>query len=196
MSCSGVETTPCRGRALRIAALGVGLSALAACLPGPSWAQYEVDWFTIASGAGQVAGNVFMLYGTIGQEDAGEMAGGNYVLGGGFWKGGAVQVVAVDENEHLEPPAQFRVEAAAPNPMFGRTVIAFDLPGARLTRVLVYDTAGRLARTLFQELLPAGRHQLVWNGTDDAGKPILAGIYFVHFNAEEFQARQKIVVLK
>lgn len=59
-------------------------------LSGASGApQYSVDWHTIDGGGGTSAGGGFMLAGTVGQPDAGEMSGGNYVLVGGFWGGGA-----------------------------------------------------------------------------------------------------------
>jgi hypothetical protein len=47
--------------------------------------NYAVDWFTIDGGGGTSTGGVFSISGTIGQPDAGKLAGGNYVLDGGFW---------------------------------------------------------------------------------------------------------------
>ena len=48
---------------------------------------YEVDWHTIDGGGGTSSGGAFTLSGTIGQPDAGTMAGGDYRLEGGFWSG-------------------------------------------------------------------------------------------------------------
>ena len=47
--------------------------------------SYAIDWFTIDGGGGTSTGGVYSLSGTIGQPDAGRMAGGNYILDGGFW---------------------------------------------------------------------------------------------------------------
>ena len=52
--------------------------------------NYSIDWHTIGGG-GASTGGVYSVSGTIGQPDAGAMAGGNYSLAGGFWSLIAVQ---------------------------------------------------------------------------------------------------------
>ena len=48
--------------------------------------QYAIPWFKIAGGGGmQSTGGVYTLSGTIGQPDAGRVAGGSYRSEGGFW---------------------------------------------------------------------------------------------------------------
>lgn len=46
---------------------------------------YSIDWFTIDGGGGTSTGGVYTVSGTIGQPDAGHMAGGTFTLDGGFW---------------------------------------------------------------------------------------------------------------
>ncbi len=46
---------------------------------------YDISWYTIDGGGGSSSGGTFSLTGTIGQPDAGHMAGGNFTLDGGFW---------------------------------------------------------------------------------------------------------------
>src|SRR5258707_2491747 len=46
---------------------------------------YSIDWFTVDGGGGTSTGGVYSVSGTIGQPDAGQMAGGNFTLNGGFW---------------------------------------------------------------------------------------------------------------
>jgi len=53
---------------------------------------YSIDWFTIDSGGGTSAGGIYSVSGTIGQPDAGKMAGGRFTVEGGFWPG-VVQTV-------------------------------------------------------------------------------------------------------
>jgi hypothetical protein len=47
--------------------------------------NYSIDWFTIDGGGGTSAGGVYSVSGTIGQPDAGHLAGGNFTIDGGFW---------------------------------------------------------------------------------------------------------------
>jgi hypothetical protein len=56
--------------------------------------NYKIDWFTIDGGGGTSSGGPYTLSGTIGQPDAGALAGGNFSLVGGFW-GGAFAVQQV-----------------------------------------------------------------------------------------------------
>jgi hypothetical protein len=60
-----------------------------------AWAaeDYDLSWWTVDAG-GQTfsTGGGYTLGGTIGQPDAGALSGGDYVLGGGFWGGGALAI--------------------------------------------------------------------------------------------------------
>ncbi len=136
------------------------------------------------------------MVGTIGQPDAGTLTGATFAVGGGFWAAGGGVVGVGGDDETSELPLSFHLHAAVPNPLVRSTVIAFDLPQARPTRVLLYDAAGRLVRTLAEGSLPAGRHRRVWDATDDSGRRVGAGIYLVRFDAGSFQASRKVVVLR
>src|SRR5258708_21721798 len=54
-------------------------------LPAASAQSYSIDWFTIDGGGGTSTGGVYQVSGTIGQPDAGHMAGAGYTVDGGFW---------------------------------------------------------------------------------------------------------------
>ena len=49
---------------------------------------YDLSWWTVDGGGDTASGGSYTLVGTIGQPDAGILAGGAYTLGGGFWGGG------------------------------------------------------------------------------------------------------------
>jgi hypothetical protein len=77
-----------------------------------------------------------------------------------------------------------RLLAPRPNPFGARTAIAFDLPGAAAVTVRVHDVGGRLVRTLAAaEVMGAGRHELPWDGRDDGGAGVAAGVYLVRLQA-------------
>jgi len=71
------------------------------------------------------------------------------------------------------------------------------LPNDMDVRLQIYDLLGRKVRTLVQqEKYPAGHHTILWDGRDDFGKRVSAGVYLVRFKAGEFSATRKLVVLK
>ena len=162
----------------------------------PAWAQYAIGWSTIdGGGVSESAGGVYTLGGTIGQPDAGSLAGGNYALRGGFWVT-PISTTGIAPEDAAAPPLAFQLHKAAPNPFAQRATVAFDLPHAGAVRLRVYDAAGRLVRTLAHETLPAGSHERVWDRSDLRGRSVSAGVYFVRFEAEGFAAHDKIVVLR
>ena len=46
---------------------------------------FSIPWWTVDGGGGTSQGGTYTLSGSIGQSDAGSLAGGNYALTGGFW---------------------------------------------------------------------------------------------------------------
>ena len=120
-------------------------------------------------------------------------------LVGGFWAGWNSAYTAGVDGEPAAPgplPTTFALHAPAPNPVMDHTVVAFDLPLPAVLRVQIYDAAGRLLRTLAEGSFPAGRYQRSWNATDDAGRAVLPGIYFVRLDAGAVRMRQKVVVIR
>ncbi len=82
-----------------------------------------------------------------------------------------------------------------PNPFNPQTVIPFNLPQAGPVNVAVYDVSGRLVRTLLNDALSAGSHHLLWNGVNDGGKAMPAGIYFVRLTQQGHSLTRKMVLL-
>ncbi len=65
------------------------------------FADYDISWSTIDGGGGRSTGADFALVGTIGQPDAGEMAGGDYQLSGGFWPGRSTLALCIVNFEYF-----------------------------------------------------------------------------------------------
>ena len=75
---------------MKLARIALAAATLLAAAPvsaqmGPN---LDLTWNTLDSGGGVSTGGVFSLTGTIGQPDAGTLAGGGFTLAGGFWAGG------------------------------------------------------------------------------------------------------------
>ena len=80
-------------------------------------------------------------------------------------------------------PAQVTLLGNYPNPFNPATTIAFELPGETAVNLHVYDIRGQLVRDLSTALLPAGRHEVPWDGRDRRGSPAPSGVYLYKLEA-------------
>ena len=90
----------------------------------------------------------------------------------------------------------FAVRGARPNPFNPRTTIAFELPTAAATVVDVLDLRGCLVRRLQYGHLAAGSHARTWDGRDDAGRGVSAGVYLVRVRSGGFVGTTKVLLAK
>ncbi len=69
-----------------------------------------------------------------------------------------------------------------PNPFNPRTSLRFDLPQAGYVRLSVFDVAGRVVRTLVDEGMSQGSHEVAWDGLDSAGRAVGSGTYLARLS--------------
>jgi hypothetical protein len=86
-------------------------------------AQFNIDWFAVAGGAGVSSGGTYSLSGTIGQADAGVMSGGNYSLTGGFWSIEAAAPISTPPTLSIELTVTNTVLISWPSPSTGFTLM-------------------------------------------------------------------------
>ncbi len=87
--------------------------------------------------------------------------------------------------------------ASAPNPFNPRTLIGYTLPAAAHVDAAVHDAAGRLVRQLAVSLAQdAGRHELAWDGADDGGRMMPAGVYLVTVSGAGLREGTKVTLAK
>ena len=75
----------------------------------------------------------------------------------------------------------------------GESKVLLGIAQAGRVQVNVYDVAGRKVRKLADRIFPAGEQTLVWDGTDDGGRKVPRGVYFVRSSTQPDAGR--IVVL-
>jgi photosystem II stability/assembly factor-like uncharacterized protein len=85
---------------------------------------------------------------------------------------------------------------ASPNPSGGAATISFALGSSGAVSAAVYDVRGKLVKTLYRGLLPAGRHEVAWAGDDGAGSKVSAGIYFAEVETPAGRAVAKLIILR
>jgi hypothetical protein len=80
-----------------------------------------------------------------------------------------------------------------PNPFRRSASIHFDVPVSADVSIGVWDVGGRKVRGFATRLLPAGRHSQAWDGRDDEGGTLAAGVYFVRLEVGERSITRKVV---
>jgi len=165
-----------------------------AAYPTSATAQtYSMPWSTTGAGGGPSSGGVYALSGN-GGVTGGLQIGGTYVLFSGFPVPPPVVPVAVELEDPV--PRVFRLNAPQPSPFRDRVAIDFELPEARRVSVRVHSVDGRLVTSLADAPFDVGRHRVLWDGKDDAGRPVRSGMYFVHVIAGSASATQRLVHLQ
>ncbi len=100
----------------------------------------------------------------------------------------------VDETNGL--PSITALAGVYPNPFNPQTTIAFNLARDQFTELVIYDLQGSKVRTLVSETRSAGRHEIVWNGTDDRGQRVASGIFMARLKTGETVDLKKLVLVK
>ncbi|MEZ4652738.1 MAG: FlgD immunoglobulin-like domain containing protein [Candidatus Eisenbacteria bacterium] len=89
-----------------------------------------------------------------------------------------------------------RLYQNAPNPFNPRTLVRFSLARAGRTALTIFDASGRRVRTLVDAPMEAGLHEVVWDGTDDAGHPVASGVFWSQLQTDGFSSNKKMIVLR
>jgi hypothetical protein len=85
--------------------------------------------------------------------------------------------------------------AAIPNPGFGEVILRiFSTPShaVRAARVDVVDAHGRSVRTIVTPLGPDAS-EIVWDGTDEAGRAVPAGAYYARVTLDDHTSTVRLV---
>ncbi len=130
-----------------------------------------------------------------------------YVLGGFDSTGFAVDIVEeivppgpVGIGEAQRMPGGFLLEQNYPNPFNPVTTIRFYLPSTAPARLEIFNVLGQLVRAYVgahrDAPLPAGWHEIRWDGRDNAGQPAASGVYFYRLQAGDFAETKRLVILR
>lgn len=82
-----------------------------------------------------------------------------------------------------------------PNPAVRTTTIGFDLARRGRVTLEVFSVSGRRVRTLVDQAMEPGRHDVAWDGTDDRGRRVEAGVYFYRLKGLGRDLSRRAVIL-
>jgi len=83
-----------------------------------------------------------------------------------------------------------------PNPFNSFTTIQYSLHQEDKVTLILYDLKGSQIKTLINDRQIPGVKTLMWNGKNDAGKPVPAGIYLYTMASGNIITTRKLIFLK
>ena len=94
-------------------------------------------------------------------------------------------------------PTTFTLGANYPNPFNPATTIPLAVPaGAKNVDLTIYNVLGQPLRQVWTGPLPAGEHELTWDGRDAQGQPVATGVYVYRVQVDEQTHARKMVKLE
>jgi len=96
----------------------------------------------------------------------------------------------------LTPVKEFALLGNYPNPFNPSTVIRFTVPFNQKVNVSIYDINGRKIRTLVNDVVASGYHQVKWDGRNSHGQHMAAGMYFYTLTSSSRIYSKKMILIK
>ena len=98
--------------------------------------------------------------------------------------------------QHGVVPEAFSLAQNYPNPFNSTTAIGFTLPQTGTIRLAVFNLVGQQVAVLAEGTHPAGSYTLRWDGVNDGGRALAAGLYFYRLQAPWGVQTRKLLLLK
>jgi len=83
-----------------------------------------------------------------------------------------------------------------PNPFNPNTTFSFELRFPDEVELTVIDARGRVVRRLADHNYAAGKHQISWDGRNDSGRAVAAGVYLFRLRAAGLQYTRPATLVK
>jgi len=102
----------------------------------------------------------------------------------------------VEEEKSGKGARCFGLGKITPNPVSNYATIAYTTMQKGPVSLKIYNSSGRLVRTLIDRMEDAGRKTIFWDGKDDNLRAVATGVYFCRLTAESKTVSEKMVVVK
>ena len=117
-----------------------------------------------------------------------------YADNGGWWF--SIDISGALSIDDISMPMEYALHQNYPNPFNPITTIRYDLPEAGYVNVVIYDMMGHQIKQLISGTEDAGHKSVVWDSTNDYGRPVSAGVYMYRIQTGEYIQTKKMVLLK
>lgn len=119
---------------------------------------------------------------------------------GSYWSGHSdaisvtIEYVGLADGNQI--PSEYNLYQNHPNPFNPTTTLRYDLPEDGMVNITIYDMMGRRVISLVNDHQTVGYKSIQWNGKNNLGEPVSAGMYIYMIKTGEFMQTKKMVLLK
>jgi serine protease AprX len=93
-------------------------------------------------------------------------------------------------------PTTFHLGQNHPNPFSLATNMRYEIPSACKVDLKIYNSAGRIVKTLVNEPQTTGHYSVTWDGKDDSNRKVAAGVYLCRLQAGGFYGTRKMILVR
>ena len=83
-----------------------------------------------------------------------------------------------------------------PNLFNNSTTIKYSIPKQSKVILEVFDVQGRNQSEIINSVNQPGNYQILWNGKNDNGMKLPAGVYFIALHVDNAQITKQVLLLK
>jgi hypothetical protein len=167
----------------------------------------SVIFIVLLAGSFQSTADTIKLYGTITDKETGAVipqATISFTLG---FSGTTQTTTDTDGNYELfleisptsvgtsNLPESFLLNQNYPNPFNPTTIIEYQIPKAEKVQLAIFNIMGQKICQLIDGYQNEGFHKIKWNGTDDSGKRVSAGVYLYQLKMGNQTAIRRMLML-
>uniref|UniRef100_A0A7C6EDW0 T9SS type A sorting domain-containing protein n=1 Tax=candidate division WOR-3 bacterium TaxID=2052148 RepID=A0A7C6EDW0_UNCW3 len=162
-----------------------------------SFAQYSCKTIALDEGGKKVSSGNFVSGLCVGQQIASNfLTSGQYRAVISFWNPVTAPHIGIEEKDFqmvASFPLVFNLSQCQPNPFSNKTTIRYSIPKETEVNLHVFNTAGRVVRTLVSGKQKPGIYNVTWNLKGVSQSLLPNGVYFYRLEAGEFKATKKMV---
>jgi len=100
------------------------------------------------------------------------------------------------ENDFSLIPENFEMSQNYPNPFNPQTTIEFSMSKREQVEIKIYNLLGKEIKTLINEVKPAGKHKVIWDGTNKDDRKVASGVYLYKIKTKSYTHTKKMVLIK
>ena len=104
------------------------------------------------------------------------------------------QIPGVRPGDPLQGTEQFTIDNIYPNPFQTDLTVRISVPQTQFILFRVYDTSGKLVKTVANALAFTGENEFFWDGTNIQGQPVSNGVYVVRMTYLDQNLGAKVIL--